>query len=825
IASALNYTKTLFNYPETAKIVLVTDGKETDGKAASVARSVSASGVRIDIANIPSEYSDTDVQITDVKLPNYHVNIGNECLFGITVHSRADEGYKARITLSDNDSESEDGKSVLEDKMIVSGAQEFEIPYTFKEGGEHKLVFSVELTDMENEPLLANNTYTAFMSIENFNKILVLQRDDSSSEALADILTEGDAFDVETKNFFDEDIPYTVKQLREYDQVILDNVSVTDMKDKWEGDEEKAEEFQQALYRYVYDYGGSVFTVGGDDESGNANFYDRIALARDYATPLRQMLPVQAVEYTPPLGVVIIIDKSGSMDETLAVGSTRENRLWWARAGATSCLNSTDFRDYIGIMTLDEYNEVILPLTPRTQRDKITTAIESIDTANGGTIATNALISARAQLISEYNSGKIEKKHIIIVTDGEIAKMDTAIDAAAINYKNGITMSIVQIGGSSSGKNISLRIIAAGNGYTDLESLKNQESSVDLSEYEKYLYEDDNKIIYNMREDLHQHGIDDVIYKTFKPVIYSPSSNLVQGLGETDPSTFSRVLPAELDGFYGTKARDESELILVGEYDVPVYAQWKFGKGMVGSFMCDIGGKWGSGFATEESGRIFIRNVVGNLVPTEDIREKGIVLDLREENYVNQLNVFTELNEGETISGTITDISTAAETEKPLITPENAENGEAGFYVLTGFSKENSYSRSTFVVKKSGVYKLTVEKKDSSGNIIETVVKYKTFSYSKEYDAFTGTETSETDAFLSTLALRGNGSVIKDLEDPVEVFKDFVTELVKTYDPRILFMILSIILFLLDIIVRKFKFKWPHEIAAWIKENRELKKK
>ncbi|MBQ7165042.1 MAG: VWA domain-containing protein, partial [Clostridia bacterium] len=533
----------------------------------------------------------------------------------------------------------------------------------------------------------------------------------------------------------------------------------------------------------------------------------------------------QAVEYTPPLGVVIIIDKSGSMDETLAVGSTRENRLWWARAGATSCLNSTDFRDYIGIMTLDEYNEVILPLTPRTQRDKITTAIESIDTANGGTIATNALISARAQLISEYNSGKIEKKHIIIVTDGEIAKMDTAIDAAAINYKNGITMSIVQIGGSSSGKNISLRIIAAGNGYTDLESLKNQESSVDLSEYEKYLYEDDNKIIYNMREDLHQHGIDDVIYKTFKPVIYSPSSNLVQGLGETDPSTFSRVLPAELDGFYGTKARDESELILVGEYDVPVYAQWKFGKGMVGSFMCDIGGKWGSGFATEESGRIFIRNVVGNLVPTEDIREKGIVLDLREENYVNQLNVFTELNEGETISGTITDISTAAETEKPLITPENAENGEAGFYVLTGFSKENSYSRSTFVVKKSGVYKLTVEKKDSSGNVIETVVKYKTFSYSKEYDAFTGTETSETDAFLSTLALRGNGSVIKDLEDPVEVFKDFVTELVKTYDPRILFMILSIILFLLDIIVRKFKFKWPHEIAAWIKENRELKKK
>ena len=276
--------------------------------------------------------------------------------------------------------------------------------------------------------ITANNTYTAFMSIEQYNKILILQRDDGfTSNALTDILTEGDAFEVEVIDFFDtEEIPDTVGQLRDYDQVVLNNVSTTDMVDKW--DEEKALDFQLALYRYVYDYGGSLLTVGGDNGAGDqANFYDRAALARDYSVPIRQMLPVQAIDYTPPLGVVIIIDKSGSMDETLAVGSTRENRLWWARAGATSCLNSTEFRDYIGIMTLDSVNEVILPLTPRTQREKITTAIESVDEANGGTIATNALISARAQLIAEYNGGKIEKKHIIIVSDCETILMPRRI--------------------------------------------------------------------------------------------------------------------------------------------------------------------------------------------------------------------------------------------------------------------------------------------------------------------------------------------------------------------------------------------------------------
>ena len=826
IASALLYAKSLFDYPETAKIVLVTDGKETDGKAASVARSISAGGVRVDVANIPSSYDGVDVQITDVTLPNYHVNVGDECFFGVTVHSRVDDNYKVKITLVDNDSESGSGKSVLEDRTLIGGAQEFEIPYTFTENGAHKLVFSVELTDVSNEQLTANNTYTTFMSIEKFNKILILQRDDGfTSDALAGILTEDDAFEVEVLDFFDTEIlPDTVSQLREYDQVVLNNVSVTDMVDKW--DEDKALDFQLALYRYVYDYGGSVLTVGGDKGTGDeANFYDRAALARDYAAPLRQMLPVQAIDYTPPLGVVIILDKSGSMDETLAVGSTRENRLWWARAGATSCLNSTDFRDYIGIMTLDEYNEVILPLTPRTQREKITSAIESIDVANGGTIATNALISARAQLIAEYNSGKIEKKHVIIVSDCEIAKMDTAIEEAANNYRNGITLSIVQIGNSSIGHQNALRLLAAANGYEDIEALIEAPETLDLSEYEEYLYQDDNKIIYNMREDLHQHGIDEVIYEPFKPIIYSPSSNLVHGLGETDTATLSYVMPAELQGFYGTKARDESELILVGNYDVPVYAQWKFGKGMVGSFMCDIGGKWGSEFAADPNCRTFIRNVVGNLVPTEDIREKSVVLDLREENYVNQLNIYADLNEGETISGRITDISTSSETEKQFVTPEGEPDYGADFYVLTGLSSDNAYSRCTFVVKKSGVYKITIEKKDVDGNVIETVEKYKTFAYSKEYDAFGVAEQSETDAFLATLATRGNGSVIQDLEDPTEVFKDFVTELIKTYDPRNLFMILAIILFLLDIIVRKFKFLWPHEIPKWWRERKALKKK
>ncbi|MBP5308618.1 MAG: VWA domain-containing protein, partial [Clostridia bacterium] len=196
-------------------------------------------------------------------------------------------------------------------------------------------------------------------------------------------------------------------------------------------------------------------------------------------------------DYTAELyGVIIIIDRSGSMDETLAVGTTRENRLWWAKQGAMACLDPDILSktDYIGIMTLDSYNEIILPLTPYQQEAKILAAIDSIEEAGGGTIATNALNSARQQLLAQKN---INKYHIIVITDGDFADLDTAIEAAQTNYANGITMSIVKIGESDTGTTMSLRLAAAGNGG---------DPDGNLTPYEKYVYRDDNRIVLNMRE-------------------------------------------------------------------------------------------------------------------------------------------------------------------------------------------------------------------------------------------------------------------------------------------------------------------------------------
>ena len=45
----------------------------------------------------------------------------------------------------------------------------------------------------------------------------------------------------------------------------------------------------------------------------------------------------------------------------------------------------------------------------------------------------------------------------------------------------------------------------------------------------------------------------------------------------------------------------------------------------------------------------------------------------------------------------------------------------------------------------------------------------------------------------------------------------------KTYNPTLVFMIIALVLFLLDVAVRKFKFKWPHEIVQAWKEKKASK--
>jgi hypothetical protein len=94
-------------------------------------------------------------------------------------------------------------------------------------------------------------------------------------------------------------------------------------------------------------------------------------------------------------------------------------------------------------------------------------------------------------------------------------------------------------------------------------------------------------------------------------------------------------------------------------------------------------------------------------------------------------------------------------------------------------------------------------------------VTYECFSYSEEYNVFTE-RVPIGEELMNLLATDGKGVVVSD---PAEVFDSFSQTIKKVLDPRVVFLILSIIFVLLDIAARKFKFKWPHEIVREYKKR------
>jgi hypothetical protein len=283
--------------------------------------------------------------------------------------------------------------------------------------------------------------------------------------------------------------------------------------------------------------------------------------------------------------------------------------------------------------------------------------------------------------------------------------------------------------------------------------------------------------------------------KEFTPKINEYNA-IVSGIDQKD-------MP-KLTGYYGTVKKEGATVVLTGDYSVPIYAQWTYGAGRVGSFMCDINGTWSADFVSSVVGQRFFENVIEGLFPVNPIQISDISVTMKEDNYSTQLNVYTSLQDNDTVELSI----------KPLTESASAyyTDNEIPISVADG------YTRFTFVITQPGLYQVTVSKKDVNGNVLSEYSFYKTLSYSGEYNVFAD-EDVDGEQLLAKLAEDGRGVVVTD---SLEIFESFSKTIDKSFDPRLIFLIISAVCFLLDVAVRKFKFKWIHELIRERKQNKEL---
>ncbi|MBQ4071876.1 MAG: VWA domain-containing protein [Clostridia bacterium] len=751
IASALKYASTLFTNPKSAKIVLISDGIETDSAAASVIKGIVSDGIKVDTVHFPNEEHD-ELQIVDVQIPTQEIAVGEEFVVDLILKSNLGTAeHMIKLTAYDGE------EAVGEAEVPVKGEEsKLQIALALEKRGLHELTFKVET---EEDTLTANNEYHTFINLAIFENILIVERTEGEGKSLADFLAP--TYKVVTMSL-DEDaevIPRAVEDFVDFEQVILVNVAYGDM----------PAGFEESLNDYVYRLGGGLLTLGGENDSVNgvpvAHAYNRNDIANSIY--LKDMLPVHAIDYTPPVAIMLVIDASASMSS---------GRLEAAIMGAEACLGSLHDRDFCGVMSFQTRAQEEIQVLPVTERETILEAIRSVDDvdsgAQGGTIFSDAIMRAGHALSVIEN---VERKHIIMVTDGNPGdSYETYLPYIEDNRSEHITMSVIAVDDidSSLREKMQKTADAGGGAFYSLKA----------NEYDK--------IPEIMQEDLGNNAIVEIYEEEFVPTVKDRTS-ITAGV---DPTKIPPLM-----GYYGTVAKQGATVALAGEY-VPIYAEWQYGKGTVGSFMSDLTGIWSNEFITSPVGQSIVHNIINSVFPTEDVRIDSIEYVLKTDNLTNQLTVYGAL-EGENIEVQVTPVSNSL-----------ASKLEEGVAV----SVAEANRRYKFALKDAGIYRIKIKRTDATGKALPDIVFYKAFSYSEEYNAFPEREPLGRE-LLSLIAKDGKGM---EIDDPAGVFENFAKTLKKEFDPRDIFLIVCIVSLLLDVAVRKFKFKWPHEL---IREHKQKK--
>ena len=757
IASALKHAKSLITRPETAKIVIVSDGIETDNSVLSVIKSIAADGIRVDTAYFPNE-SHSEVAIISAQAPTDRVVVDESFTVKVSLRSNLDGEHNAILRASDN------GEVLGEIPVVLKGkTQELDVSVMLEERGVHELCFEI---DIEGDTLRENNSYRTYVNLSAFDNLLLVESHEGEGRALAALLSERfNVTDLSISSDIDL-LPTTIKEMAEYEQVVLVNMAYKDM----------PAGFEELLYEFVYSLGGGLFTVGGQLDSGNQpHSYNRLDMAE--STYYRQMLPVNVVEYTPPIAVMIVVDTSGSM--------ATEDRLVNAKKGAEGCLEALNDRDFCGVMSFNTTASEEIQVLPCSQRDTIIDSIRRIggedSVADGGTLFSGAIERA-GRALSAIND--VERKHIILVTDGMPGDdYEIYIEYINNNVKDGITMSVITLGMDPED----------GNGSV-IASLMQNTADAGGGSYINVM--DPRNVPAEMEKDLRLNAVAEIDYGEAFELKIKDRTKVVDGIDEAD-------IP-NLYGYYGTMAKSSANVALMGKY-VPIYADWQYGAGKVGSFMCDLSGLWSEEFMTDLTGQQIIFNIVNSLFPPKDIRADELSYVIKTENYNNQINVHGAPD------------SCRIEVDVTPLSEHLFDVLDSG---VTVYAQESN-RRFSFVIKNAGLYEVRIGAVDEDGALVTEIIDYLVFSYSEEYNVFTS-RTPVGEELMTLISEDGRGKLI---DDPALAFDGFAPTIKYKYDPRIILLITAIVLVLIDIAVRKFKFKWPHELIREYKTRRAENRK
>ncbi len=442
---------------DAGRLVLLTDGGETEGDVTNLIRGVTERQVAVKVVTLSGGEA-LENYISQLEVPS-DVQVGDSFLITVQVESNC--RTKAFLTLYEGKADGGEKQKAVQEVELSPGTNQFVFTDTRTEEG---LVTYRAVLESEKDSRTVNNQYSAFTRAEAPSRFLLLEKEAGESAALQRVLKAAGVW-VEVR--LAKDAPKNLMDLSAYRAVLLLDVPISALR----------EEFLSNLESYVRDYGGGLVTIGGSRSYALGGYRD---------TVLEDLLPVEMdlkndLE-VPSLSMVYVIDKSGSMGTGIGSEDTYD-KLAVAKSAAAGAAENLREIDRVGVLAFDDQYEWMLHMTQADDQESIKEAIGQIK-SGGGTSIYPALASA----VQELEQEDTKLKHVILLTDGQDSYGYYTALTNRMKEEN-ITLSTVAVG-SDADTALLNRLAADGQGryyqsekLSELPDIFAQEVLLSMGEY------------------------------------------------------------------------------------------------------------------------------------------------------------------------------------------------------------------------------------------------------------------------------------------------------------------------------------------------------
>lgn len=401
LAGALQLAREVMPHDHVNRIILFSDGNETDGDALEAARRLAAQGIKIYTKAYDREEK-PEVLLEDLQVPS-EVKRGQS--FGINAVAHATQDTTGQFALY------RDGFKVADQEIeLKKGANAL----TFDESNPPDGLVKYELrVTTPDDFFVDNNVSSGMVFVSGEPRILLLEGEEREGRHLARAL-EAENIRVDFRE--SKGMPGTLAEIAAFDAIIFSDVPATDV----------SVQQMTMLRSYIEDLGGGFIMLGGEESFGLGGYY---------RTSIESALPVrmrsEKKKDTPSLAMMLIVDKSGSMGG---------DKIQLAKEAAIATVELLGARDYVGVVAFDGNPQWIVDLQGAGNQMGIIQTIAGLQ-AGGGTSIAPAMEEAAFSLASIPATFK----HAILLTDGHSQQGDY-VGIVDRMVSDQITVSTVAVG-------------------------------------------------------------------------------------------------------------------------------------------------------------------------------------------------------------------------------------------------------------------------------------------------------------------------------------------------------------------------------------------